>query len=57
METIEKYLTVAVIELSKINFCGSAVIPAGKAMSALYAAKHELEKLAENNSKEGQRDG
>ena len=51
METIKKCIVYALNELSKVKFSGASVIPAGKAVEALYLAAHEFEKLkvAEKN--------
>ena len=58
METIKKYLAVALDELGKIKFSGMAVIPAGNAMSALYLAAQEAEKLlSERKKQEDQSNG
>lgn len=57
MEKIKKCLAVALNELGKINFKGMAVIPAGNAMSALYLAAQEVEKLNTQSRKEEQGDG
>ncbi len=45
MENIGKCLAIALSELGKIHFSGTAVIPAGKAMHALYLAAQETERL------------
>lgn len=42
MENIEKCLAIALKELGRISFNGAAVIPAGRAMDALYLAAQEL---------------
>ena len=57
MEKIKKCLAVALDELGKIKFSGMAVIPAGNAMSALYLAAQEVEKLNAQSGKEEQSDG
>ena len=57
METIDKFLAVALNELGKIKFSGAAVIPAGNAMSALYLAIEELEKLRAESKQEDKTDG
>lgn len=45
MENIEKCLAIAINELGKLNFSGGALIPAGKAMNALYLAAQEVDRL------------
>ena len=58
MEKISNYLAYALDELGKINFKGMAVIPAGNAMSALYLAAQEVERLqADSTQQEERRDG
>ena len=56
MENIEKCLSIAISELSKLNFSGGALIPAGKAMNALYLAAQEVERLkaAEKEKNDGE---
>lgn len=56
MENIEKCLAIAINELSKLNFSGGALIPAGKAMNALYLAAQEVERLkaAEKENNDGE---
>lgn len=45
MENIEKCLNIAMQELGKISFSGKTVIPAGRAMDALYLAAQEVKRL------------
>ena len=45
MENIEKWLTIAVSELNKLNFSGAALVPAGKVMNALLLALEETRRL------------
>ena len=45
MENIEKCLTIAVNELSKLSFSGAALVPAGKVMNALLLALEETRRL------------
>ena len=47
METIEKCVTIALEELGRLQFSGVSVIPAGRAMDALYLAAQEIQKLRE----------
>ena len=56
MENIEKCLAIAISELGKLNFSGGALIPAGKAMNALYLAAQEVERLkaAEKEKNDGE---
>ena len=56
MENIEKCLAIAISEFSKLNFSGGALIPAGKAMNALYLAAQEVERLkaAEKENNDGE---
>lgn len=55
METIEKCVTIALEELGRIQFSGVPVIPAGRAMDALYLAAQEIQKLREEE-KNGRQD-
>lgn len=54
METIEKCVKIALEELGRLQFSGASVIPAGRAMDALYLAAQELQKLREENKDGGQ---
>ena len=45
METINKCIAIALSELGKLSFSGDTVIPAGKAMNALYLASAEIKVL------------
>ena len=45
METINKCIAIALSEMGKLQFSGTAVIPAGKAMNALYLAAEEIKVL------------
>lgn len=51
MENIEKCLNIAMQELGKISFSGKTVIPAGRAMDALYLAAQEVAKLKAERAK------
>ena len=55
METIEKCVTIALEELGRLQFSGVSVIPAGRAMDALYLAAQEIQKLREEG-KNGRQD-
>lgn len=55
METIEKCVTIALEELGRLQFSGVSVIPAGRAMDALYLAAQEIQKLREEE-KNGRQD-
>ena len=57
MENIEKCLVIAIEELSKLNFSGGALIPAGKAMNALYLAAQEVERLKTEAAEKENNDG
>ena len=57
MENIEKCLAIAIGELGKINFSGGALIPAGKAMNALYLAAQEVERLKAEAAEKENDDG
>lgn len=54
MDTIEKCVKIALEELGRLQFSGVALIPAGRAMDALYLAAQELQKLREENKDGGQ---
>lgn len=55
METISKCIKIALDELGRLQFSGVSVIPAGRAMDALYLAAQELQKLREEE-KNGRQD-
>ena len=55
MDTIEKCIAIALEELGRLQFSGVSVIPAGRAMDALYLASQELQKLREEE-KNGRQD-
>lgn len=55
METIEKCVTIALEELGRLQFSGVSVIPAGRAMDALYLVAREIQKLREEE-KNGRQD-
>ena len=55
METIEKCVTIALEELGRLQFSGVSVIPAGRAMDALYLAAQEIQKLREEEKKKNGR--
>lgn len=55
MDTIGKCIAIALEELGRLQFSGVSVIPAGRAMDALYLASQELQKLREED-KNGRQD-
>lgn len=52
MENIEKCLAIALKELGQLSFRGAAVIPAGRAMDALYLAAQELKNIKAKESED-----
>lgn len=54
METISKCIKIALDELGRLQFSGVSVIPAGRAMDALYLAAQELQKPREETKNGGQ---
>lgn len=57
MENIGKCIAIAINELGKLNFSGGALIPAGKAMNALYLAAQEIERLKAEAAEKENNDG
>ena len=57
MENIGKCIAIAINELGKLNFSGDALIPAGKAMNALYLAAQEIERLKAEAAEKENNDG
>ena len=45
MENAKKYINVAIVEFSRLQFSGAALIPAGKVMQALCHAAEEVDRL------------
>ena len=57
MEEIKKYLTVAIVAFSKIQFSGAAVVPAGQVMQALQLVSQEVNRIeAESKLKESEKE-
>lgn len=52
METINKCIAIALSELCKLQFSGASVIPAGKAMNALYLAAEQVKVLMAEKQEE-----